>query len=128
MTWLKFALLIASTVPALAAGDKEKDWPDGPLKNYFQGLQRPDNHLNPSRKIDPKSQFCCGIADTVKTKFALVPGGGPHPEDSWFAWLDEKWVHIPPEKIVPDHAPDGQGYLFMLAGTIQCFVPPKGGL
>jgi hypothetical protein len=35
---------------------------------------------------------------------------------------------VPPEKIVPDHAPDGQAYLFLLAGTIQCFVRPKGGL
>jgi hypothetical protein len=29
---------------------------------------------------------------------------------------------------VPDYAPDGRPYLFMLAGTIQCFVRPKGGL
>jgi hypothetical protein len=28
----------------------------------------------------------------------------------------------------PDFAPDGQAYLFLLAGTIQCFVKPKGGL
>jgi hypothetical protein len=35
---------------------------------------------------------------------------------------------VPPDKIVPDYAPDGQAYLFMLAGTIQCFVRPKGGL
>ena len=26
------------------------------------------------------------------------------------------------------HAPNGQPYLFVLAGTIQCFVRPKGGL
>jgi hypothetical protein len=32
------------------------------------------------------------------------------------------------EKIVTDHAPDGQAYLFMMAGTIQCFVRPRGGL
>jgi hypothetical protein len=31
---------------------------------------------------------------------------------------------VPPEKIVTDHAPDGQAYLFMMAGTIQCFVRP----
>jgi hypothetical protein len=120
------ALLLVLASPALA-GD-EKDWPDGPLKNYFKGLERPDNHLAPYRKTDPKSLYCCGIADTVKTKFMVIPGGGAHPLDSWFAWLGEKWVHIPPEKIVPGFAPDGQAYLFVLAGTIQCFVPPKGGL
>jgi hypothetical protein len=37
-------------------------------------------------------------------------------------------VIVPPDKIVPDYAPDGQAYLFMLAGTIQCFVRPKGGI
>jgi hypothetical protein len=38
------------------------------------------------------------------------------------------FVGGPPEKIIKDFAPNGQPYLFMLAGTIQCFVPPKGGL
>jgi hypothetical protein len=28
---------------------------------------------------------------------------------------------------VQDHAPDGQPYLFMAAGTVLCFVRPKGG-
>ena len=27
---------------------------------------------------------------------------------------------------MPDFAPDGQPYLFLLADTIQCFVPPTG--
>jgi hypothetical protein len=120
------AVLIALTAPALA-GDS-KNYPDGPMKDFFRQLKRPDNHLNPSRRHDLKSQFCCDEADTVKTKFTVVPGGGPHPEDSWFAWLGEKWVHIPPEKISPEYAPDGQAYLFLLAGTIQCFVRPRGGL
>jgi hypothetical protein len=70
----------------------------------------------------------CGIADTVKTKFKVEPGDGKHPDDRWYAWLKEEWVAIPAEKIVPDFAPDGQAYLFLLAGTIQCFVKPKGGL
>jgi hypothetical protein len=32
----------------------------------------------------------------------------------YHAWLNDAWVRIPPEKIVPDFAPDGQAYLFML--------------
>ena len=47
---------------------------------------------------------------------------------TWYAWLDDSWTRIPAEKIVKDHAPNVQPYLFMLAGTIQCFVRPKGGL
>jgi hypothetical protein len=29
---------------------------------------------------------------------------------------------------VKDVSPTGEALLFLLAGTIQCFVPPKGGL
>jgi hypothetical protein len=78
--------------------------------------------------LDPKSLFCCGIADTVKTKFKVDAGNERYPEDRWYAWLKDEWVAIPSEKIVQDYAPDGQPYLFMLAGTVQCFVRPKGGL
>jgi hypothetical protein len=116
--------LAGVALPACAGGE----WPEGPNKLWFEQLQRPDNHLEPYRKSDPKSLFCCGIADTVKTKFKVEAGTERHPEDRWFAWLKEEWVLIPSEKIVPDHAPDGQAYLFLLAGTVQCFVRPKGGL
>jgi hypothetical protein len=118
------SLTIACAQRAIAGGD----WPDGPNKTYFEGLQRPDNDKHPYRARDPKSLFCCGVADTVKTKFKVEPGSERYPEDRWYAWLNEQWTPIPPEKIVHDHAPDGQPYLFLLAGTIQCFVPPKGGL
>jgi hypothetical protein len=82
--------------------------------------------LHPYR--DPRSLYCCGEADVVRTKFKVKGNGGPHPEDTWYAWLNETWVQIPPEKIVKDFSPTGEALLFMLAGTIQCFVPPKGGL
>jgi hypothetical protein len=118
------SLTIASAQRTIAGGD----WPDGPNKTYFEGLQRPDNDKHPYRAQDSKSLFCCGVADTVKTKFKVEPGSERYPEDRWYAWLNEQWTPIPPEKIVHDHAPDGQPYLFLLAGTIQCFVPPKGGL
>jgi len=118
-----FAAAASSIAPAPAGGE----WPDGPNKAWFEKLQRPDNHLAPYRNIDPKSLSCCGIADTIKTKFRVEAGDSKHPEDRWYAWLKDEWV-FPPEKIVPDFAPDGQPYLFLLADTIQCFVPPRGGL
>ena len=118
------AAVITLALPSqlLAGGE----WPEGPNKSWFQGLQRPDNHKNPHR--DEKSRFCCGIADTVKTKFKVEPGNDNYPEVRWYAWLKEQWIPIPPEKIVQDYAPDGQPYLFLLADTVQCFVRPKGGL
>jgi hypothetical protein len=100
-----------------------------PLGHFFSGLlERPDNEQHPSRKLDPKSLSCCGAGDTVQTKFKVENAGGQYPEDTWYAWLKDSWVRIPPEKIVKDFSPNGQPYLFLLADTIQCFVPPKGGL
>ena len=115
-------LAIVPTQASLARGE----WPDSPYKAWFQGLQRPDNHLHPYR--DEKSRSCCGVADVVHTRFKVESVGGPYPEDTWYAWLEEAWVKIPPDKIVADFAPNGQAYLFVLGGTIQCFVKPKGGL
>jgi hypothetical protein len=117
-------LLLFATAPCFALGE----WPDGPHKEWFENLRRPDNHLHPERSVDPKSQYCCGGADVVRTRFKVEMAGGEYPEDSWYAWLNDSWTKIPPEKIVEGHAPNGQPYLFMLAGTIQCFVRPKGGL
>ena len=122
------AMAAAITLVIPTAGFPHSEWPDGPDKEWFENLQRPDNHLHPSRKVDPKSLYCCGAADVVKTKFKVENGGDRYPEDVWFAWLNNEWTRIPPEKIVKDYAPDNQAHLFVLAGTIQCFVRPKGGV
>jgi hypothetical protein len=116
------ALSFACLGPSYAGGE----WPDGPNKAWFKGLQRPDNEGNPQR--DHKSRFCCDVADTVQTTFRVEPGSEKYPEDRWYAWIKEEWIPIPPEKIVNEYAPDGRAYLFMLAGTVQCFVRPRGGL
>jgi len=119
----------------------KREWPDGPNKEFLRYLQRPDNHEHPER--DQSVRSCCDAGDTVRTKFKVEPGGGPHPEDRWYAWLNDNWVAIPPDVIVPDYAPDGQAYLFVIEVPIEaadfdvkpgivhviaCFVRPKGGL
>jgi hypothetical protein len=116
------ALSFACALPSYAGGE----WPAGPNKTWFERLQRPDNYKNPQR--DHRSRFCCGVADTVQTKFKVEMGDEVYPEDRWYAWINDQWIPIPPDKTVQDHAPDGRPYLFMLAGTVQCFVPPKGGI
>jgi hypothetical protein len=72
--------------------------------------------------------LCCDESETVDTKFKVEPGDGPYPEDRWYAWLDGKWVRVPPERIAPDYAPDGRAYVFVSFGVIHCFVRPRGGL
>src|SRR5262245_604054 len=104
--WGAVCVLLAFPPEASAGGE----WPDSPNKAWLEKLQRPDNDRNPHRQHDPKSLFCCGIADTVKTRFKVEAGDERYPEDRWYAWLKDGWVRIPPEKIVQDHAPDGQPY------------------
>ena len=88
--------LLVLPIDVFAGGE----WPDGPNKHWFQGLQRPDNDKHSYR--DEKSRFCCSVADTVKTKFKVEPGNEKYPEDRWYAWFNEEWIPIPPEKIVQE--------------------------
>ena len=135
---MRAALLLAvflSPTVALAGDDA---WPDSPNKLWFENLQRPVNHKRPYQ--DKHTKSCCGPGDVVKTKFRVVRADSSYPQDAWFAWLRQEWVRIPDDKIVPDHAPDGNAYLFvMYVGSkhdlsspgfdeIICFVRPKGGL
>ena len=83
---------------------------DGPHRTWLESLQRPDNDRNPWRQLDPKSLFCCGEADIVRTKFKVENTGGRYPEDRWYAWLDEAWTLIPPEKILAGARPERRGF------------------
>ena len=122
------AAILGASLLVVLAGAAGAHEPGEPHKSWFESLQRPDNHLHPERNADRKSLYCCGAADIVKTKFMVEPGSERYPDDVWYAWLNEAWTRIPPEKILKDFAPDDQAHLFVLAGTIQCFVRPRGGL
>ena len=80
-----FAAAASSIAPAQAGGE----WPDGPNKAWFEKLQRPDNHLAPYRNIDPKSLFCCGIAERIALGHAQPKAEKPAetaPSSLW-RWL-----------------------------------------
>jgi hypothetical protein len=102
------AAAMSTAVPSHAGGE----WPDGPNKLWFEKLQRPDNHLAPYRNIDPKSLSCCGIADTVKTKFKVEPGDERYPEDRWYAWLKDQWVRVPRKRSFPTSRRTGKPICF----------------
>ena len=129
-TWsaaLTAMLACAFALTAAQPGFSRGDWPDSPLSQWFKALQRPDGSRHPD--WDEKSKFCCDVADAVKTKFKLEKADGSrYPEDTWYAWINDNWKRIPSEKIVDGFAPNGEGYVFLMAGTIQCFVRPKGGI
>jgi hypothetical protein len=113
------AATVAISIGLPTIGSSGDGWPDGPNKQWLENLQRPDNHLHPYRQSDPKSLSCCDVGDNVQTKFKVENIGGQYPEDIWYAWLDDTWTKIPSEKIVSDFSPNGQAYLFIMAGTIQ---------
>ena len=87
-------VLVLLPTELLAGGE----WPDSPNKAWFENLQRPDNDKNPHRQADPKSLFCCGVADTVKTKFKVEEGNERYPEDRWYAWLKNDWCSSRPRR------------------------------
>jgi hypothetical protein len=91
-TGIVAVLLMAAPGPGRAGGE----WPDGPNKQWFQNLERPDNNKHPYR--DPRSRWCCGAGDVVKTKFKVEGAGDKHPDDQWYAWITEQWIPIPPDK------------------------------
>jgi len=68
-------LLMAAPGQGRAGGE----WPDGPNKQWFQKLERPDNDKHPYR--DPRSRSCCGAGDIVKTKFRVEGGDDKYPDD-----------------------------------------------
>jgi len=73
------ALSALTALPAAAGGE----WPDGPNKQWFKGLQRPDNHKFPDRDAD--SMTCCGPGDVVKTRFRVDLASSAYPRDVWYA-------------------------------------------
>jgi hypothetical protein len=129
---IRHAISVAMLAGAFAStavqpGFSRGDWPDSPLSRWFKALKRPDGWKNPD--WDEKSKYCCDVADAVKTRFKLEKADGArYPEDAWYAWINDTWVEIPSEKIVDGFAPNGEGYVFFMAGTIQCFVRPRGGI
>ena len=78
-------------------------------------ITAPRQPLNPSRKVDQKSLFCCGIADTVKTKFKVEPGDERYSEDRWYAWLKDDWVLYRRKRLFPT---------LRLMGKPTCFCSP----
>ena len=103
-------------------------------RKFLDNLQRPDNR--PDERPDRKSKLCCTDRDAVKVDYKMViPEGAKYPEPEWYVWIDPfnpdgtsggyKWVKVPSEKIVEEHSPSGQAYVYIFGQSIQCFVRPQ---
>ena len=103
---LAVGISIASSTVALSRGE----WPNSPNKAWFENLQRPDNHLHPY--LDPKSLYCCGEADVVRTKFKVEGNGGPHPEEYLVRVAERDVGSNPPGKDRQRFFADGRGFAF----------------
>jgi hypothetical protein len=122
-------VVLAGACPAVAH-EHPKDNPDS---RFLDTLERPDNAANSSRNMPGtfNSRLCCTDRDAVKVDYEMVvPEGAKYPEPEWYVWIDldgkgVRRVRVPPEKIVPDYAPTGQAYAFVLGHSIQCFVRPQ---
>ena len=68
-------LLLFATAPCFALGE----WPDGPHKEWFENLRRPDNHCTPreiwtpSRNTAVARPMSCGPASRSKWPAASIP-------------------------------------------------------
>jgi hypothetical protein len=95
---------------------------------WTMGLTRSGSRTSFAQTITVVHRVETNLYIAVALRFKVETGDARYPEDRWYAWINERWVLIPQEKIVQDYAPDGQPYLFMWSDSIQCFVRPKGGL
>jgi len=129
-----FALLFHLLLLPLASAHEHTDAVPEIDRKFLDNLQRPDNRANERR--DEKSKSCCTEKDAVSVEYKMVvPEGAKYPEPEWYVWIDAhksdgtpseyKWVKVPPEKIVEEHSPSGQAYVYLMAYTIQCFVRPQ---
>jgi hypothetical protein len=74
---------------------------DPALAPWFEGLQQPGTGIS-----------CCSIADCRPTDSRTA---GDHYE----AWIDNKWVAVPPEKVLPrSDNPMGR--------AVVCWTPQAG--
>src|SRR5512133_2257890 len=44
-------LTMRTTIVSQTSVGAHGDWPEGPHRHWFEGLQRPDNHLHPYRQF-----------------------------------------------------------------------------
>jgi hypothetical protein len=105
------ALSLPSAVILLLAIVSAPVWA-GETGDWFKSLHQPVTGVS-----------CCDISDCRSTTARQMPDG------HWEASLDQKWVSIPPDKIIADKVhPAGEAVICANpAGIIYCFTRPGAG-
>jgi hypothetical protein len=43
--------------------------------------------------------------------------------ERWEAWDGERWIKIPPDRVLKFLSPDGRSHLCEMHGQVFCFMP-----
>jgi len=90
---LLVALLLGLAAPATAQEGRHGQGHDKWHADFYSKLMRPDTKTS-----------CCNLADCRPTEVRSV---GDHYE----VMKDGRWIRVPSDKIVKDHAPDGGAHI-----------------
>ena len=68
---------------------------------------------------DLRGYSCCDDGDCRPTRADKGDDG------RWRAWIDGRWVPVPPDTVLHMPSPDGRSHVCMSPGAVEprCFVP-----
>ena len=101
--WLEAALAVALGVLAVV---------------LLLGLPRARAHDPYDRWMVPgTATSCCNDRDCRPTRARMDE------HERWEAWDGERWLKVPPDRVLKIPSPDGRSHLCEMNGAVLCFVP-----
>lgn len=67
-------------------------------------------------KVPGTAVSCCDRRDCRPTRARMTD------RETWEAWDGERWVDIPPNRVLRMRSPDGRSHLCEAHGAVFCFV------
>lgn len=60
---------------------------------------------------------CCNDRDCRPTRARMDE------HERWEAWDGERWLKVPPDRVLKIPSPDGRSHLCEMNGAVLCFLP-----
>jgi hypothetical protein len=70
-----------------------------------------------SWKIPGTNTSCCDHRDCRPARARMDEN------ERWEAWDGQRWIKVPPDRVLKIPSPDGRSHLCELHGAVLCFVP-----